>query len=126
MALGAKLSFGAEFNDFSAIEEFVGTLETRVNSLSGWAAVVIVLSMLWGLAINRRVFVISTLIYALTVASYFLGKMSLDPSFVLSASLLIVGGTVVFLGVGWHPARKALLNILPNWKIFPKPERTDI
>jgi len=126
MALGAKISFGAELTDLSALEELASSFESRINGLSGWAAFVIVLSMLWGLAINRRVFVISTLIYALTVASYFLGKMSLDPSIVLSASLLIVGGTVVFLGVGWHPARKILLRLLPNWKIFPKPERTDI
>ena len=122
LALGAKLTLGVDMSDLQSLRD----LPDNVDRLSVWMGVVIVAAMALGLAVNRRVFVVSTLLYALVLVTYGLSKTDLSPSLVASTGLLVVGGLVVFLGVGWHPARRALLRLLPDWKIFPRPLRTDI
>ena len=122
MALGAKITFGDRLTTLEGLAE----LRTSADGLAVWMIFVIVLSVLWGLAINRRVFVISTLAYSIVVLIYLLSRTQLDPTLVASLGLLVVGAIVVLLGVAWHPLRGALLRVLPNWKIFPRPVRTDI
>ena len=74
-----------------------------------------------GLAINRRALIVSALGYAgFAITSLFIGAgMGLGTS--LLVALLVLGGAIVFLGVGWHGARDILLKILPKWRIFPPP-----
>ena len=92
-----------------------------------WIFLVVGVSILFGLAINRRVFVISTLVYAVGTAIWLISRFDLfDGQTTFAIGLASVGAMVIFLGVGWHPARRALLRALPNWRIFPRSERTDI
>ena len=74
-----------------------------------------------GLAINRRALIVSALGYAgFAITSLFIGAgMGLGTS--LLVALLVLGGAIVFLGVGWHGARDILLKVLPKWRIFPPP-----
>lgn len=79
-----------------------------------------------GLAINRRALIVSSLGYA-GFAIFMLLKgdgFSLSAlGSVLFITLLLLGGAIVFLGVGWHAARRVLLAVLPTSgvlaKVFP-------
>ncbi len=76
-----------------------------------------------GLAINRRALLVSSLGYAGFAIGFLIKDTGLNLSSVLALTLLLLGGGIVFLGVGWHGARKALLKVLPTSgfmaKIFP-------
>ena len=122
MGLGAKITLG---DSLSALED-LARIRDDVDGLAVWMAAVIVASILWGLAVNRRVFVVSTLAYALAVIVWALTRLDFDGGLVTGLALFGVGGAVVLLGVGWHPARRMLLRALPTWPIFPRPARTDI
>jgi len=83
--------------------------------------IIITLITLVGLAINRRALIVSALGYTgFAITSLFMAAgVGIGTSLILT--LLILGGIIVFLGVGWHEARKLLLVVLPKWRIFPPP-----
>jgi len=82
--------------------------------------VVITLTLI-GLAINRRALIVSALGYT----GFAITSLFVDSGIAIATSLLLallaLGGTIVFLGVGWHGARKHLLKFLPKWRVFPPP-----
>jgi len=83
--------------------------------------IIVAILTLIGLAINRRALIVSSFGYTgFAIASLF---TSTGVGLISSAliSLLILGGVIVFLGVGWHKARGIMLNVLPRWRIFPPP-----
>ncbi len=76
-------------------------------------AIVAVLGLI-ALLIDRRALLVSGLLYlgvALSVSldSFFAGTDQLVPS-----TLLVLGAVLVALGLGWTPARRALLAIIPD------------
>jgi len=73
----------------------------------------------FGLAINRRALLVSSLGYAGAAIAYFVFKADLSGGVALAITLMLLGAAVVFLGAGWDKARGVLIKILPNWKIFP-------
>ena len=79
-----------------------------------------------GLAINRRALLVSSLGYAGFAIGFLIKDTGLNLGSVVALTLLLLGGGIVFLGVGWHGARKALLKVLPTTgfmaKIFPPVE----
>lgn len=78
-----------------------------------------------GLAINRRGMIVSSLGYAAFSLIYLMGGTGLGFSGVLVASLILLGASIVLLGVVWHRLRDILLTILPKWKIFPPAFKED-
>lgn len=93
---------------------------------SGDAAIVLgviaILSVI-ALAINRRALIAASLLYAGIAIGFLVRDTGLSAPAIASISLIVLGGGIVFLGVGWHAARRALLKILPRkgiWsRIFP-------
>ena len=76
-----------------------------------------------GLAINRRALLVSSLGYAGFAIGFLMKDTGLGFGSVIALTLLLLGGGIVFLGVGWHGARKLMLTVLPTSgpfaKIFP-------
>ncbi|MCF6276012.1 MAG: hypothetical protein L3J05_09645 [Robiginitomaculum sp.] len=66
------------------------------------------------LAINRRALLVSSLGYAGFAIGFLMKDTGLNFGSVIALTLLLLGGGIVFLGVGWHGARKLLLFILPT------------
>ncbi len=73
----------------------------------------------FGLAINRRALLVSSLGYAGVAIGFLMKDIGLDIGSVVALTFVVLGAAVVFLGVGWHQARNALIKVLPKWKIFP-------
>ncbi|NNE57417.1 MAG: hypothetical protein HKN36_04855 [Hellea sp.] len=97
---------------------FIGVTDD-LSSTTAFATLGIVLMVgLFGLAIDRRAFLTSSLVYAGMAIGYFMYKVSLDPTLAIAFTLLLLGSAVVFLGAGWDTARAGLLKVLPKWKIF--------
>ncbi|NNC38223.1 MAG: hypothetical protein EX271_00365 [Acidimicrobiales bacterium] len=85
-------------------------------------AIVGVLSVV-GLAINRRALIVSSLGYAGFAIFMLLkgdGFSMANIGSILFLTLLFLGGSIVFLGVGWHATRRALLAVLPSSGMFGK------
>lgn len=101
------------------------TFGINIPSLGAGDAVImlaIILGLTFiGLAINRRALIVSAMGYtAFSIGSLFVSAgVGFGTSFILT--LLLLGGLIVFLGVGWHGARNIILGVLPNWRIFPPP-----
>ncbi len=76
-----------------------------------------------GLAINRRALLVSSLGYAGFAIGFLMKDSGLGFGSVIALTLLLLGGGIVFLGVGWHTARTLILFALPTTgpfaKIFP-------
>ena len=110
-----KVGFGKGLSAFDDIDFGSGLAVTMLVSI-------IVLGLI-GLAINRRALLVASLSYASLAIAFLASKTGMGGDSVTAMSLLYVGGGVVFLGVGWHKARRALLKILPRggvWgKVFP-------
>lgn len=81
---------------------------------------VIGLLTLVGLAINRRALIVSSLGYAAFAIGFLIKDTGLNFGSIIAATLLLLGGGIVFLGVGWHQARRGLLHILPRTGILAK------
>jgi len=76
-----------------------------------------------GLAINRRALIVSSLGYAGFAIVMILKGDGFELSTlgsVIALTLLLLGGAIVFLGVGWHSARRVLLTVLPTSGVFGK------
>lgn len=76
---------------------------------------------IFGLAINRRALIISSLGYAGFALVFLMQGSSLSLGLMLSLTLLILGGAIVLLGTAWHPVRNGIIKVLPKWGIFPPP-----
>jgi hypothetical protein len=76
-----------------------------------------------GLAINRRALIVSSLGYAGFAIFMLLKGEGFELSTlgsVLALTALLLGGGIVFLGVGWHATRRVLLTVLPTSGVFGK------
>ena len=71
------------------------------------------------IVIDRRALLVSALIYVGIVVAYGIrttsavGQQPDNQSFVLFATLLVLGTLVLTLGVGWRPLRRLFVRILP-------------
>jgi len=74
-------------------------------------AVVAVLTLV-AVAIDRRALLVSTLTYLGVAISYALEAASVDQAVIFSGTLLVLGATVLALGVGWLPLRRRLIPLL--------------
>lgn len=81
--------------------------------------IMVIVLAIFGLAINRRALLVSSLGYAGIAIGFLMKDSGMSMTYVVTLTLIILGATVTFLGVGWHQGRDLLLRILPNWKIFP-------
>ena len=79
---------------------------------------------LLSLLLNRRALVVSGLVSAGTAIGILLYKTGLGAGGVAAGTLILLGGGVLLLGIGWHGARMALLAPLPAsglWgRVFPR------
>jgi len=108
------------------IHGLVLMLAGNSSSLSNTTAFMVLLIVIgvsiFGIAINRRALLVSSLFYAGGAIGYFVFQADLSASVAFAITLLLLGGAIVFLGAGWEKARGVLLTILPKWKIFPPVE----
>jgi len=74
-----------------------------------------------GLILNRRALIVSSLIYAVIAVGYLFAKSGIGLSLALTLTLLLIGGAIVILGVGWHPLRNVLIKALPKSRFIPIP-----
>lgn len=84
---------------------------------------VILALALVGLSINRRALIVSSLGYAGFAIVMILKGDGFDLATlgsVIAMTLLLLGGGIVFLGVGWHGTRRQLLKVLPTSGVFGK------
>ena len=79
----------------------------------------VVVVALFGLAINRRALLVSSLGYAGFAIAFLMSDTGLGAGKIAALTLLLLGASIIFLGAGWHSARAGLLKILPKWAIFP-------
>jgi len=83
--------------------------------------VIVTLITLIGLAINRRALIVSSFAYTGFAAASLFMDVGIGIGTSILLAMLVLGGAIVFLGVGWHSARDLMLKFLPDWRIFPPP-----
>ncbi len=81
--------------------------------------VMVIIVALFGLAINRRALLVSSLGYAGFAIGFLMSDTGLGFGNVAALTLLLLGASIIFLGAGWHTARGGLLKVLPSLPIFP-------
>ena len=105
-----------------------GDLEAWEGAFSVAQSVVTLLVIagfaLLSLLLNRRALVVSGLISAGTAIGVLLYQTGLGAGGVAAGTLILLGGGVLLLGIGWHGARMALLAPVPasgawGW-VFPR------
>ena len=74
-----------------------------------------------GLILNRRALIVSSLFYALIAVGYLLTKSGVGLGAALTLTLILIGAAIVLLGIGWHPARNAMIKCLPKSRFIPIP-----
>lgn len=76
-----------------------------------------------GLALNRRALLVSSLGYAGLALGVLIKGAGLGFGASIATTLIVLGALIVFLGAGWHGARRGLLKVLPRGpvmrKVFP-------
>lgn len=86
--------------------------------------VVIAAFALISLLLNRRALVVSGLISAGTAIGIIVNATGLGTASVAAVTLILLGGGILLLGLGWHAARRALLKLVPSsgfWgRLFPR------
>ena len=97
----------------------VGQTYDISNTTASIVLGIVILVSLFGLAINRRALLVSSLGYAGLGIGYLVSQTNISWGMAISVTLMILGAAVVFLGAGWNPARKFILALLPSAKIFP-------
>jgi len=88
---------------------------------AGLLMLMVFIVTIFGLAINRRALVVSSLGYAGFALGFLMADTGLGFGKVVAMTFLLLGAAIIFLGAGWHRARNALIKVLPNWSIFPEP-----
>ena len=83
--------------------------------------VIVTLITVIGLAINRRALIVSSFAYTGFAAASLFMDVGIGIGTSILLAMLVLGGAIVFLGVGWHSARDLMLKFLPDWRIFPPP-----
>lgn len=81
---------------------------------------IVVLLALIGLALNRRALLVSALGYAGIAMGVLIKATGLGYGSTVAVTLLVLGALIVFLGAGWHGARRILLTVLPRTSMFAK------
>ncbi len=66
------------------------------------------------LLINRRALLVAGLLYALWAAGFLISKTGLSEGWTIAVTLLILGGSMVLLGGGWHSLRRAVVAPFPK------------
>jgi hypothetical protein len=88
---------------------------------AGILIILVLVVALFGLAINRRALLVSSLGYAAFAIAFLMKDTGLGVGKITAFTLLILGAAIIFLGAGWHRARNGLIKVLPKWGIFPPP-----
>jgi len=65
------------------------------------------------LIIDRRAFLVSSLIYMAGAFTQIVGALGLDGSLTFAVPVLFIGILVVVLGIGWSPLRRAIMFTVP-------------
>lgn len=86
---------------------------------AGLLMVMVLAVAIFGLAINRRALLVSSLGYAGFAMAFLMSDTGLGFGKIAALTLLLLGASIIFLGAGWHTARAAILKVLPKWAIFP-------
>ncbi len=73
-----------------------------------------------GLAINRRALLVSSLGYAVFAIAMLIKRTGIGLGSATALAFLSLGLFIVFLGTGWHGARRQVLKILPTRGVFGK------
>ena len=128
VVLWGALGIVREGTAYDFVAEMNGDI-ARVGDTFAAAQSVVTLLVIGGFALlslllNRRALVVSGLISAGTAIGVLLFKTGLGAGGVAAGTLILLGGGVLLLGIGWHGARMALLAPLPDrgvWgRIFPR------
>ena len=72
------------------------------------------------LAINRRALLVSSLGYAGFAIAMLVKQSGMGFGTAFLFALILLGAGVVFLGAGWHVARRGVLKLLPTAGVFSK------
>ena len=92
------------------------------KNLNVTIALIVLLALtiaLLGIILDRRPMVASTLVYLSGSLGYTVLQQSFSISLVAGVVPLIIGLTVIILGVAWHPLRRSLLRALPLGGLRP-------
>lgn len=98
------------------VHSLVGIVSRNTFHPDNYAAVMIIavalLMTLVALIIDRRALLVSALVYVGSVIAYALSNASADRTFILIATLVILGILVLALGVGWAPLRRRVASLM--------------
>jgi hypothetical protein len=83
------------------------------STLAAITAAIVVLLTVIAVVIDRRALLVSALIYLGAVIAYAITRTAGEDTGVFFATLLILGVTVLALGVGWRPLRRTLIGLFP-------------
>jgi hypothetical protein len=75
--------------------------------------VIALLLTIVALIIDRRALLVSALVYVGSAIGFALSNAVVDASFIMIATLVILGALVLALGVGWAPLRRRVVSVLP-------------
>lgn len=81
--------------------------------------ILVTLVSLAGLILNRRSLIVSSLVYAVIAIGFLFSKSGMGLSMALTLTLLLIGGAIIILGVGWHPFRNLIIKALPKTRFIP-------
>ena len=93
----------------SLLSIFGGTSLARSGAGTGLTIALIAGVTLVALAIDRRALIVSSLGYLLAAVGYVVSTASQLLGGSTFASLIVLGVVVLIVGMGWHPARRAIL-----------------
>jgi hypothetical protein len=98
------------------VHSMVGLVSNDTFKPDTFAAIMIVVIALLltivALIIDRRALLVSALVYVGSAIAYALSNAAVDRSFILIATLVILGAMVLALGVGWSPLRRHVVSVM--------------
>lgn len=133
MVLGGALmiaSIGPAYDIPTMIE---GDVEQFSNPFSvGQSIVTLIIIGIFAvisLLLNRRALVVAGLVSAGIAIGVIVRASGLGGAEVAAVTLMVLGGGILLLGLGWNAARRALLAVVPSggfWdRVFPRVEEAD-
>lgn len=93
----------------SLLSIFGGSALARSGAGTGLTMALIAVMTLVALAIDRRALIVASLSYLLAAVGYLVSTASQLLGGSTFASLIVLGVVVLVVGMGWHPARRAIL-----------------